>query len=331
MKNRIADFKKFWVFQLMTKDCDTSLHVLGYIIERMELNIEQKYWICWIYANTYQIATTWVIFNEFPDFENVDIDRLREWEISNKDRLPYQKDQKWLRCKLHETYLSYRSNIYLKNNSQREFFAEYEGKFENLYDKTMSDFYRFGRYTSWFYLQSLHEICGINLQPTKMQLQDKSTRAPRSGLCYALGHNSWAEEKRRKFDKKEIKYLEYRALLICVEVHKSVGHFKNVSVNLFSMETALCAFYKLFRRSKGRYLGYYLDRMAEDIHKTSQGGWSGINWDLLWEFRQEKLPSELLNNNGVIDKEKQNLYLDTGETYYMGSFLDKLNKSYEGS
>jgi hypothetical protein len=59
-------------------------------------------------------------------------------------------------------------------------------------------------------------------------------------------------------------------------------HFDN-----FSMETALCAYKKLHRVSRGRYVGYYLDRQSEEVVKAEGDGWVGIEWDVIWQARVE--------------------------------------------
>jgi len=64
-------FEKYFQWSLKFYDCDPALFLMNYIHDRMELNMEQRYWIAWLYGNTYQLATAWVIANEFPDFENV--------------------------------------------------------------------------------------------------------------------------------------------------------------------------------------------------------------------------------------------------------------------
>jgi hypothetical protein len=74
------------------------------------------------------------------------------------------------------------------------------------------------------------------------------------------------------------------------------------------METCLCSFKKLFRVKHGRYLGYYLDRQAEEISQCERDGWFGIDWQPMWDARKETLNNKLLTNK--IDDSKMSLYLD---------------------
>ena len=68
---------------------------------------------------------------------------------------------------------------------------------------------------------------------------------------------------------------------------------------------------KIFRRSRGRYLGYYLDRQAEEIKQVEKDGWNGIDWSVFWDGRNETLEKKLSDSKNI----RQNLYntfLDSG-------------------
>jgi hypothetical protein len=73
----------------------------------------------------------------------------------------------------------------------------------------------------------------------------------------------------------------------------------------------LCSFKKIFRAHHGRYLGYYLDRQAEEIIKAEGDGWYGIDWDVLWQAREETIDIRLDDKYGI-DKEK---FLDPIDNY----------------
>ena len=81
------------------------------------------------------------------------------------------------------------------------------------------------------------------------------------------------------------------------------------------METCLCSFKKIFRKSKGRYLGYYLDRQATEIKKVEQDNWQGIDWQVFWDARNEMLEKKLSDNKDIRDN-LYNVFLDTGTFDY---------------
>jgi hypothetical protein len=84
----------------------------------------------------------------------------------------------------------------------------------------------------------------------------------------------------------------------------------------FSMETALCAYKKLHRVKRGRYVGYYLDRQSEEIMKAESDDWKGIDWEVVWQAREEVIGAELAPRNAREDKAKMSLFLDTGSYHY---------------
>lgn len=319
-------FLRWWVHQLRVLDCDPAIWAMKYIINRLELNTEQRFWFSWIYANTYQLPTAWVIFNEFPDFENAPADRIDAWCKTNRDRLPYQKDMKWLRGCLGETFSSYKLNIGFQ--TQEAFWDKLTQStptinFTSCWVTVLEHFHKFGRYAAWFYLQTLKEVCGLNVEPTCLMLNFDSSATHRAGLCLALGRDDWAA-KGTKFDSKMLRELDDGAadLLSRVKAFPELDELP-IRPDYFSMETSLCSFKKLFRHKQGRYLGFYLDRFAEDIIKTAACDWPGINWQLLWDARNECLLPEL--NNLEVDKSKFDLFLDTGHFTDNKPLLAKLD------
>ena len=56
-------------------------------------------------------------------------------------------------------------------------------------------------------------------------------------------------------------------------------------------------------------MGYYLDRQAEEIKKVEQDSWEGIDWQPLWDARNETIDPNYLH--GTIDPSLYSIYLDT--------------------
>jgi hypothetical protein len=142
------------------------------------------------------------------------------------------------------------------------------------------------------------------------------SRSHRNGLCYAVNKPEWVNE---KLDKSQLQFLDAEAAEILAEVKT---RFPNVAhkADYFAMETCLCSFKKLFRKREGRYLGYYLDRQAEEISKCENDNWSGIDWHPMWQAREETCRKEYLTNS--ISKSKMEIYLDSGVIDYNKTFTD---------
>jgi hypothetical protein len=289
----------------------------NYLFRRVEHNKEQKLWIAWIYGTTYYIPTTWVIWNEFPDMELVGLERLREWNNTNYKRLRYQTDTKWNKGHFPAQFESYKQWVGVK--TQEEAFAPFldgsaRDNFDRLWPEVKTKFHKFGRYSTWFYMQTLKQCCDMPVEPPHLMLSDHDgSRSHRNGLCLALGLDDWYD---KKLNEKEINYLDGEAYYILQEVKRE---FPNT--DYYDMETCLCSFKKLFRVSKGRYLGYYLDRQAEEIAQCEKDGWFGIDWQPLWDARVESLDNKLLTNR--IDNSKMSLYLNDNILDATGLFQSK--------
>jgi hypothetical protein len=316
---RMEYFEKYFYWSLKTYDCDPPLFLMNYVNNRMELNIEQRFWLAWLYGNNYQLATSWVIMNEFPDFENVDLDRLTESNNDNYKRLRYQSDQKWQKGHLPKMFESYRENIYKLGNNQQEAFSKicssvYPAEnFNKLYKYISDNSFKFGRYSSWFYIQTLKETCGINVESNDLLLSDNNTHAQRDGLCYAAALDEFVGDKTLYKDKSVIKTLDEISVSIIDNIKSK---YPEVKVDMFLLETALCAFKKTFRKTRGRYLGYYLDRQLEDIKEVENDGWEGIDWQLMWQGRDEILDIRTNRLCGV-NKEDMEFFLNTGQIKFI--------------
>ena len=76
----------------------------------------------------------------------------------------------------------------------------------------------------------------------------------------------------------------------------------SIGADPFDLETVLCAYKKIWRTRDSRYIGYYLDRQAQDINKIRDNDWTGVPWYLLDQARAEVPKVETL---GVtVDKTK---------------------------
>jgi len=321
-KNRQEGFIDWFGRSLEIGDCDPSLWMTNYFFDRFEYNTEQQLWLTWLYGNTYYWPTTYVVWNEFPDMHLVGVGRLQEWNDENYKRLRYQTDTKWNKGHLPQMFESYKA--FVGDRTQREALTEgfTDDKYHNfdLLWNRVNSWFKFGRYSAWFYIQTLKQCCDINVDVPTLWLHDHSgSRSHRNGICYAAGMDDWVDV---KLTVGQVDYLED----FSAEVLEEVRSWDSVPTNeadFFAMETAACSFKKLFRTSRGRYLGFYLDRQAEEIQKVEKDGWSGIDWTPMWDARKELREKRWLNNS--VNKSKMEWFLGTGnfehEEYGLEGFM----------
>lgn len=313
-ENREEAFVKWMTWSVVYNDCDSALYMTNYLFDRFEHNIEQKLWMAWIYGTTYHLPTAWVIWNEFPDFELVDQERLEKWNGENYKRLRYQTDTKYNKGHLPTQFASYRKWVHSTASTQRakmrQFVSEHGSATKNfnaLYDEVSTNLHKFGRYTGWFYLQTLKQCVGLNIDAPDLKLRDSGSKSHRNGLLFALGLEKYTEY---LLTKEFVADLEVKAATLLEKVKEALPEELRYKADFFAMETCLCSFKKLFRKSRGRYLGYYLDRQAEEISQVEHDGWDGICWRPFWEARKETIRPDLLDD--IIDKKKMENFLDFG-------------------
>jgi len=311
-QNRREAFIRWYAWSLKYDDCDPAVWATNYLNNRYEHNDEQRLWLCWLYGNTYYLPTSWILMNEFPDYELATVDRITTWNTANYQRLRYQTDTKWNKGHLPTMFASYQE--FVGDQTQREKLESYYGdteeeSFNNMWSGIKTQLHKFGRYSTWFYLQHLKHTAGVLISPTTLMLDDyDGSRSHRNGLHLALGEDD-------NYDKKltaaEYVSLESQAKEILDETRARFPELSH-NIDFFTMETCLCSYKKIFRERHGRYLGYYLDRQAEEIMKVEEDGWHGIDWDVLWQSREETIDLRLDNKHGI-DKEKFPNFLRSGK------------------
>ena len=62
--------------------------------------------------------------------------------------------------------------------------------------------------------------------------------------------------------------------------------------NIWNVETTLCAFKKY--NLKKRYVGFYIERQRKEIDKMQHLVTDGVDWSVLWQFRQENYDTKWL-------------------------------------
>ena len=320
-ENRREAFIRWYAWSLQYKDCDPAVWLTQYLNNRYEHNAEEKLWLCWLYGNTYYLPTTWVLKNEFPDYELTTVDRLNWWNGENYKRLRYQTDTKYNKGHLPTMFESYQKEI--GKSLQSDYFANLladneRDSFYSVWKTVKEKFHKFGRYTTWFYMQHLYSTCDIPVVPDTLWFDDYSgSRSHRNGFLYAIGREDLVDQ---KLDTKTSEWLESEAKSFLQEMNLRYPQYKK-DINFYTMETCLCSFKKIFREHHGRYLGYYLDRQAEEIKQCQSDGWYGIEWEVLWQAREETLDSRLTGKLGI-NKEKFASFINTGS-------MDKLEWMYD--
>lgn len=271
----LLTYNQYHHLSMKAKDVDPSVIALKYIADRFELNSSQRYWIAFLYGTNYCATTTFLIYNEFPDFENVDITRLTNWWNKNKQGLIFQTDR--LRIKTSNEFIpSYISYYNLTKANQESYFASAKN-WNDCYNKITS-IKNFGRFSAFNYLDVLNQITPTKYAPTYLNIIE--AESCRNGICYAI-------DKPELIDKKLTKQ-------VAQTLHNQFLYYlKNYEGNIYQIETTLCA-YKKYRKGQ-RYVGFYIERMRKEIETMQSRHPNGIAWETLWQFRKETFDKSYLN------------------------------------
>ena len=330
--NHINEYKTYFINMYDIGDIDSNIWMSNYLVDRLELNKDQILWFVFLNSITYHLPTAYLILNEYPDLELVDEERLRSWWDLVQKKCPFQKDKLKQRKYLPDTILSYQK--LLNGSHQHEYFDKIlnsdspEDNFNLLWNELYKNINHFGRFSVWNWAQMLKQVVGYNIEPDTLFLGESNSESHTHGICLALGKHEWAKKERytdsngarkkkvHKFNSEEKSYLENESEKILKQLNEVV------STDRFEMETVACAFKKLFREKDSRYLGYYLDRQAEDISSIENNGFDGVDWSILWQAREEMIDNEFLNKS--VDKSKFSLKLSEKIVKYDHNISDSV-------
>lgn len=297
-------FKRFCLNSLNAQDVDPAINYMNYIVDRMEMNDEQILWLCFLFGATYHLPSAYLIWNEYPDVELVDIERLDDWWLKSQKSIPFQQDKMKQRKNFVDTVSSYKN---LVGESQKEYFdnllsgSSFEN-FDRLWSLSSSDIKFFGRFSIWNWCQALKHVAGYKIDPKRLMVGEKDSVSFTDGLAYAFGYPEKVTKK-TKINGKSVKQLYNWSLSEKAEMENICNQFKHkLDIDNFQLETLACAYKKIWRTHESRYVGYYNDRIADDI-KSVQPYWVGVDWQLLWDARENCVPKRYIHNSGV-DKSK---------------------------
>jgi hypothetical protein len=270
-------------------DIDPAYPMLKYLCDRFELNIEQRYWLAFLYGCCYCGPTVYYIYNEFPDFENVDVDRLQRWWTANKHRLLFQTDR--LRIRSNNQFIpafeSYKSLIDCMPKgiqTQHDFvdcIFPYTLPFHNyqVVYKVFSNVKYFGRYSMFLWLECMRHLTGIQILPDRLDWKNASNCY--QGLMLAqFGHQMPAGD------------CLMADLLLKDYIHRLQQRGANRRTDIWNVETTLCAYYKYMQGK--RWIGYYIQRQQKEIDTMVANVPGGVCWDVLYDFRKEYFQPSVL-------------------------------------
>jgi hypothetical protein len=343
-------FMKFYEYHLKYRSHPGAVYyMIPYLIKRFNLTREQQYWLVFINGCTQNICTTWIVFQMFPNFEDITFEKFENWHREYWKRLDFDTDRRYIKGHLVELWQSYKDN--LGKLTQVQFFEQglcstgnkYEN-FYNVWDKVMSDFHMFGRLSTFSYLEYL-KIIGLNIDCPELFLEDLSgSKSHRNGLMKVTGRDDldWFKDNEliTTHSKEIVDFaIDEGFKLIAEAKQRFKGRDFFHDVNFFTLESTLCC-YKSWHRVNRRYPNVYNDMFFQRIKKAESLGWEDhkINFEVFWEARKAILPKHLrIEDNkldptykkGSLHSEKQNHYRLTGQVIMMDEEFDCFSNDFD--
>jgi len=320
-------FLRFYQFHTQFKLHPGLVYLLiPYFSQRLDWDLEQKLWFCFINGNTQHPPTSWLIFKRFPNFASLNTEKLIDFFNDEWTRLEFDTDRRHQKRDFPAAVKCYKA---LCGDSQEEYFASFlnsddqEQNFRTAWATVRKDFYGFGRLSAFSYLEYLR-IAGVPLLCDQLFLADiNGSKSHRNGLCKVLGRDDWDwhDGNTVKYTPDIIAYLESEGAKLLTEARERAKDQPHLfDTNYFTLESALCAYKNWFRGR--RYPGVYADMYYDRLTKAQQC-WPDENFDMFWDAYRT-LPNFIQSKTGVC-KEKQTEFRDTGRVIAMGHVWDEFN------
>ena len=281
--DNITEYLRFHRESSAANDIDPQNDCLLYISDRYELSTEQRFWLAFLFGTCYCAPTVFYIYNEFPDYQNVDVNRLQRWWSANRDKLVFQTDRARVRSN-NEFVNCFKSYKEIVGSNQEAFFNRLKQESTvNTYKnslKALENLHYFGRFTMFIYLEMVSVLTEAKMIPHTLDL--RNAESCRNGLALALGRQDIFTH----FEDKQLTPNDYSDLEKGFNrIVEAVQYTPIRHQDIFNIETTLCA-YKKVKLGK-RYVGFYIERMRKEIEAMEKNVPRGVDWSVMYDFRRK--------------------------------------------
>lgn len=316
-------FLRFYEWSVRYKSFPGGVHyVLPHIARELELDLEQRYWLAWLNANTQNPVTSLLLLRAAPRL--ADAEKAIDFWQANYRALDWDTDRRYHKARFADAVRGYAETMCgTCTGPQHRYFRvgyEWQAWWEQAYAlPTM------GRLSTWSYLEYLRILLGADYVPDAdtLMLEDvQGSRSHRNGLALVLGHQDLIVDKQlgnpfatdKVYTPGVLEFLGEEAHKLHTEVQQRIG----LSADLLSLESALCT-YKSWHKPNRRYPGCYNDMLYNRL--ISAENRFGQRFGIIWDARRAALPARLRLEDQPYDPGlspvKQNWYLQTGEVINM--------------
>lgn len=215
------------------------------------MNQEEKYWFAFLFGMTYQSSMAWVFFWHFPDFQNLDLKKLDEWNRATMDRQKFATDTRYSKGHIVRMVESFQEFVNRRGQGSivkafESCLVEDETQSYHNVNEEIQKLYKFGRMTGWLFSQCLAETCGLPIRPDTLFINDPGNTSVWNGLMFFYGQESktvgeqYANYKPSNEDRLQAAIWEKELMA------RAKDRLEDPYLSFFTLETHLCQCKKLF-------------------------------------------------------------------------------------
>jgi hypothetical protein len=310
--------------------CNNTYRDTDLSATKKPMSEEQTLWFCLIFGMTYQSEMAWVIYNQFPNFWDIDLEEMQRWNVKNMELQKYARDCKYNKGRITDQVSSLRG-IVGPSKSLKKFFEDLledtpERSFSRTYSVVKENFYKFGRMTTWLVCQTLYETANLPISPNNMLASDPSSWSVRSGLMYVYNqdHLIEAKDKGLRLSQKDMEWVTFKEGEL---YNSSLEYLDKNQANIFShylLESHLCQYKKLMLG--GDYAGHSSgDHVSRALWLKDR--WPEVNFDSFFKTAVDNHHPLVRGCQEI--KSLRNLCAQTGQMINMHTDYEDMPNVYE--
>jgi hypothetical protein len=323
-ENRREAFLRFYSWSVEHASFPGAVHyVLPHIARELELDLEQRYWLAWLNANTQNPVTSLLLFQAAPRLQ--DHEKALAFWGTHYRALDWDTDRRYHKARFGDAVRGYAAAMCgTCTNPQHRYFRT--GLDWSAWWNLAYALPTMGRLSTWSYLEYLRILLGPEYVPDAdtLMLEDISgSRSHRNGLALVAGAAHWVRDDRVVLGPGEVRsvsdkvytpdvlaHLGQEGELLLSQAQQRTGG----AADRLSLESALCT-YKSWHKPNRRYPSVYNDMLYSRL-TAAENRW-GRRFGVIWDARREALPARLRLEDRPgdpgVSPVKQNWYLQTGQ------------------
>lgn len=322
-ENRREAFQRSYTFSLRHLSFPGMVYsMLPAIAEAYDLDDDGRAWLVWLNGNTQNVVTSLLLLEAAPrpsDWK----DAIAYWN-DNFEKLEWDTDRRHQKSRFGVATERWAHMDFNQTSPAFGWFESSMEGWEEVWKFSKAQPYM-GRLSAWSMMEYARILLPGIPDMGSWLLDDVSgSRSHRNGLAVVAGHDAWSWDAETPFILGLVPDLEKLADDLLEEAAGRNCSPENVNiidpnVTRLTLESALCT-YKSWHKPNRRYPNVYADMMYQRIKKAEARFDRSL--DLLWQIRQDTLPSFLRVEDNPDDpglsRIKQNYYRETGEIILLG-------------